>query len=95
MPPQQSQLDDDQMIVPARDMPFIAIERDQQIFCCFANFDAMAGPKFNCLRVLHSPLFKRKDRVTMQNAFQNGRDSFGSGVNSLNCQRRFVFQIRR
>jgi len=90
-----AQLNDKEMIVPAGHKPFIAIKCREQIFRRLADLDAMAWPNLNCLRVLHSPHVKGKDRLGMKYAFQNRRDCLRSGVNSLNVDDKLLFQLRR
>jgi len=88
-----AELNYQEMIVPAGHKPLIAIEGSEQVFRRFANLDAMAGPNFNCLRVLHSPHGKRVDRLGVKYAFQEARDRFGSGMNRLNRDDKFLFQV--
>ena len=95
MPALLTQLDHEKMVVTARHKPFVTIQRSKQVFRRFANLDAVAGPNFNCLRVLHSQHIARKDWVGVKYAFQDLCDRLRPGVNRVNVNDKLPIQLGR
>ena len=95
MPSMLTQLYNKQMVVVARDKPFVTRERSQQVFRRLAHLDPVAGPNFNCLRVLHSQHIRRKDWVGVKYAFQYLCDRLRPGVNRVKADDKLALQLGR
>ena len=74
VPAMLTQLYNEQMVVMARDKPFVTLECSEQVFRRLAHLDPVAGPNLNCLRLSHSPQVQWKDRLGVKDAFQDRCD---------------------
>ena len=86
-------MNNEKVVMPANDMPLIAIEYRRQVLCSIGDQDRVATPDFDFMRLLHLPQGKRNRFAGAKDALQDRGDGFSPSVDGFKSNQRFLFRV--